>query len=61
VVVDDQDEFDEHRVEYDYPADLVALATGTRDAVYAAVRDRTPPFDGSSAPWLEVLHRLLAR
>jgi hypothetical protein len=61
VLVDDEDEFEQHRVDFDYPPDLVALATGTRDAVYAAVRDRTPPFDGSAGPWLEVLHRLLAR
>jgi uncharacterized protein len=60
-LVDDEDEFEQHRVDYGYPADLVELATRTCDAVYAALQDRTPPFDGSAAPWLDALHRLLAR
>ena len=55
VIVDDQDEFDEHRVELDYPRDIVELATATRDLVLTAVRDRHPPFDGSAAPWFDVL------
>lgn len=57
VVVDDQDEFDRHRVQHSYPDDLVALAVSTRDAVVEAMRARTAPFDGSHQPWLE---RLLA-
>jgi hypothetical protein len=61
VFVDDEDEFEEHRLELGYPPDVVALATGTRDAVLAAVRDRRAPFDGSSAPWLGVLRDVLAR
>jgi len=58
VYVDDQDEFDEHRVEFDYPAEIVDLATRTRDVVFAAVRDRTTPFDGSAEPWFDVLARV---
>ena len=60
VYVDDQDEFDEHRVELDYPRDVVDLAMVTRDLVLTAVRDRLPPFDGSAAPWFDVL-RAVAR
>ena len=52
VIVDDQDEFDLHRVEHAYPEDVVALALGTRDRVLAAVRDGEPPFDGSHERWL---------
>ncbi len=55
VFVDDQDEFDENRVEYSYPREVVDLALATRDIVLTAVRDRHPPFDGSSAPWFDVL------
>jgi hypothetical protein len=60
VFVDDQDEFDEHRVELSYPDDIVDLATATRDLVHSAVTAKTPPFDGRSAPWLELLGRLTA-
>ena len=55
VYVDDQDEFDLHRVEHSYPDDVVALALGTRDRILAAVRDGHPPFDGSSERWLAQL------
>jgi hypothetical protein len=59
VVVDDEDEFEEHRVQYGYPAEVVALALASKDTVLDAVRSATPPFDGSAAPWHEVLHQLL--
>jgi hypothetical protein len=55
VYVDDQDEFDEHRTEWGYPREVVDLAMATRDMVFTAVRDKYPPFDGSSASWLTVL------
>ena len=58
VYVDDQDEFDEHRVELGYPREIVDLAMASRDIVLTSVRDRHAPFDGSAAPWLEVLHQL---
>jgi hypothetical protein len=55
VFVDDQDEFDEHRVELGYPREIVDLAMATRDLVLTAVRRRLPPFDGQSARWLDAL------
>jgi hypothetical protein len=55
VFVDDQDEFDEHRVELGYPREIVDLAMATRDLVHTAVSAKLPPFDGRSAPWLDVL------
>ena len=59
VIVDDQDEFDEHRVSLGYPREIVDLAMSTRDLIHTAVTARVPPFDGSSsAPWFEVLTRL---
>ncbi|HEX5089212.1 MAG TPA: DUF402 domain-containing protein [Nocardioides sp.] len=60
VFVDDQDEFDQHRVELDYPPEIVELALATRDLVRGAVAAKAPPFDGRSAPWLELLGRLTA-
>jgi hypothetical protein len=58
VYVDDQDEFDEHRVSLDYPDDIVTLATATRDLVRSAVAAKAPPFDGRFKPWLELLEQL---
>ncbi|MCW2775816.1 MAG: hypothetical protein JWN91_4142, partial [Nocardioides sp.] len=43
------------RVEYAYPADVVDLATATRDVVLIAVQGKLPPFDGSATPWFDVL------
>jgi len=61
VFVDDQDEFDEHRVELGYPRDVVDLAMVTRDLVLTAVREEVSPFDGSAQPWFKVLTDLLSR
>jgi hypothetical protein len=58
VFVDDQDEFDEHRVEFSYPREVIDLALATRDMVLIAVRDKYPPFDGSAAPWFDVLRTI---
>jgi uncharacterized protein len=55
VYVDDEDEFEEHRVELGYPDEIVELANATRDVVLTAVRDQHPPFDGSAAAWLDLL------
>ena len=40
---------------YGYPPEIVDLALATRDIVLTAVRDKYPPFDGSAAPWFDVL------
>ena len=57
VWVDDEDEFAEHRVAWDYPASLVELATSTCAWVKAALTARESPFDGVHEHWLEVLRR----
>jgi hypothetical protein len=55
VFVDDQDEFDEHRVELGYPREVVELAMATRDLLLTAVSQRIPPFDGTADRWLALL------
>ena len=59
VVVDDEDEFEEHQVRYGYPAEVISLALATKDTVLEAVRSRAWPFDGAAAPWHELLLSLL--
>ena len=60
VFVDDEDEFEEHRVRYAYPSDVISLALSTKDTVFAAVSTRAAPFDGSAARWLAVLLEIRA-
>lgn len=55
VIVDDEDEFEEHRVTLGYPADVVAGARASCEAVLAAVSARTAPYDGSHQAWLAAL------
>lgn len=50
--VDDEDEFDEHRVSLGYPAEVVALAETTRDAVLLAVARGDEPFSSVGHAWL---------
>ena len=56
VIVDDEDEFAEHRVSFGYPAEVVALAEASRDTVHAAMLARRAPFDGEThLRWLSRL------
>jgi protein associated with RNAse G/E len=61
VVVDDEDEFAEHRVELGYPPEVIALAETSRDRVRAAILDELAPYDGSHERWLRALDTLSAR
>jgi uncharacterized protein len=61
VLVDDEDEFAVHQVEFRYPPAIVALAEASRDRVHAAILDERPPYDGSHERWLDVLDTLSAR
>ena len=45
VIVDDEDEFAEHRLSLAYPEDVVRAAEESCAAVLEAVRARRPPFD----------------
>ncbi|MBJ7454380.1 MAG: DUF402 domain-containing protein [Blastococcus sp.] len=58
VFVDDEDEFAEHQVVYGYPADVVAAAQASCDALVLAVRAGLPPYDGTHQRWLAELTRL---
>ena len=52
LVLDDEDEFEDHRVELGYPRDLVDLARRTADEVLGAIRDGTEPFGSVGGSWL---------
>jgi hypothetical protein len=58
VFVDDEDEFAEHQVAYGYPADVVAQAQASCDAVLADVRAGRTPYDGTAQRWLDLLAEL---
>ncbi|WP_348858795.1 DUF402 domain-containing protein [Nocardioides sp. KR10-350] len=58
VFLDDEDEFEEHRVAYGYPAEVVRMAREFADCVLAGVRVGTAPYDGSSERWFRVLDSL---
>jgi uncharacterized protein len=59
--VDDEDEFDEHRVQLGYPDHVVALALRTAEEVFAAVQARAEPFGSVGHAWLaEARHRAAA-
>ena len=50
--VDDEDEFDEHRVQLSYPDDLVDLARMSATNVFKAITNGTEPFDFAWQRWL---------
>lgn len=54
IVVDDEDEFRAHRVEMDYPPDVVAAAEASCRWLVAAMAADRSPFDVATyEPWLE--------
>ena len=55
VWVDDEDEFAEHQVALDYPAEVIEGARASCDRLVRLVGGGHPPYDGSVAPWFEVL------
>ena len=59
VWIDDEDEWDEHRVLYGYPADVQAALTAKAAQLKAQVIARTAPFDEATpSRWLDVLAAL---
>jgi uncharacterized protein len=52
VVIDDEDEFAEHRVRFGYPDDVVAAATGAAADLHAALSGGAEPFAGEYREWL---------
>ncbi|MGZ8738542.1 MAG: DUF402 domain-containing protein [Nocardioides sp.] len=55
VWVDDEDEFADHRVRFDYPDDVVSGALASCAAIEQAVREGRPPFDGTCEGWLRMM------
>jgi len=58
--VDDEDEFEEHRVAFNYPEGVVTAAQASCEELKRAVRAGLPPYDGSHERWLAELSRLAA-
>jgi protein associated with RNAse G/E len=59
VWIDDRDEWDEHRVAYGYPSDVVARLEQLAVALEQRVVAEEAPFDDATAArWLAVLQRL---
>lgn len=60
--IDDRDEWDEHRVAYGYPPEIVAALEEEALALERAVRAGAAPYDDATeAHWLGVLHGLALR
>ena len=60
VWIDDEDEFAEHRVAFDYPLRVVGLASASCDRIHGLVEAGTAPFDDTSAePWFALLQTLV--
>ncbi len=55
VWVDDEDEFAEHRVAFDYPDEISRLAMRSCDRVQAALVAGHAPYDGTAQAWLDRL------
>jgi len=52
VILDDEDEFAQHRVSLNYPDELVALAEQAADRVMGLVRHGLAPFGDAAERWL---------
>ncbi|WP_084959436.1 DUF402 domain-containing protein [Thermoactinospora rubra] len=52
VVLDDADEFADHRVKFGYPPEVVAQAEASAEWLLAAVAEHRGPFGGAHEPWL---------
>lgn len=52
LLIDDEDEFEEHRHSLDYPAEIVTLARTTTTAVSAAIAAGREPFRSVGQWWL---------
>ena len=53
LMLDDEDEFEAHRVELGYPPELVTMARTAADEVMAAVFEGSAPFDAVGLGWLD--------
>ena len=56
--VDDEDEFAEHQVAYNYPPGVIESARASCDEALAEVSAGLAPYDGAHLRWLDELGRL---
>ena len=59
VTLVDEDEFEDHRVRFGYPPEVVKEATTTAAWLQEAVAERRPPFDRTGEVWLSRFERTL--
>ena len=52
LLIDDEDEFEEHRQSLGYPAEIVTLAQSTTAGVFAAITAGDEPFHSLGQAWL---------
>jgi Protein of unknown function (DUF402). len=52
LLIDDEDEFDQHRQSLSYPAEIVTLAQSTTAAVYKAMASGDEPYRNVGQRWL---------
>ncbi len=50
-ILDDEDEFERHRVKWDYPQPVVDRAWQSVKEVWALLENRTSPFDTAAQQW----------
>lgn len=55
ITVLDEDEFEDHRVRYSYPAELVVGAQAATEYVRCALENRHGPFGGVADEWFRLL------
>ncbi len=55
VYVDDEDEFEEHRVSLGYPPAMADMARTVAARLAIALEQRRPPFDEEATTWLEMV------
>jgi protein associated with RNAse G/E len=59
IYIDDEDEWDEHRVEYGYPLHVVNRLEAVTQDLKRKVTDRVAPFnEATTRPWFDVLAAL---
>jgi protein associated with RNAse G/E len=61
VVIDDEDEFEEHRHRFGYPADVVAAATAAADVLHEALTMAREPFGTHHRAWMTRLSAVSRR
>jgi len=59
VTLVDEDEFEDHRVRFGYPSEVVKEAGTTAAWLQEAVAERRPPFDGTGEDWLSRFEKSL--